>query len=175
MLYLCSVKRERKVRTKNQFLHVELNLLLTKKNVKNKVMSILYEKVKRTVTVGRNPGQKYLAKVYVPSTIDEKQVAQDISDSTSLTYGDCLNAIRSLCEIISRYNRNSIRVRLSDLGTFSPAFHAQVQATLDDVTDDTIKRCYTRFYPSVYLDKSMKSTGVRLRPANAKGYQDPNA
>ena len=38
-------------------------------------MSILYEKVKRTVTVGRNPGQKYLAKVYVPSTIDEKQVA----------------------------------------------------------------------------------------------------
>lgn len=38
MLYLCSVKRERKgTYKKNQFLHVELNLLLTKKNVKKKL------------------------------------------------------------------------------------------------------------------------------------------
>ena len=138
-------------------------------------MSVLYSRVKQTITTGATPGQKYLAKVFVPTKVNEQQVAQEISDATSLTYGDCLNAIRSLCEIIMRYNRNSTRVKLGDLGTFSPAIHAKAKATLDDVTDNTIKKVYTRFLPSVTLNKAMKSAGVRLRQADNKGYQDPHA
>ena len=136
-------------------------------------MSVLYSRVKRTVTTGRNPGQKYLAVCWTASTIDENQLAEEIAQACSLTRGDVKNALTSLCEVIMRYNANSVKVKLGSLGIFSPAIRAQAKATLDEVTDDTIKRVYTRFRPNVELTKRMKSTGVRLRQRDNKGYQDP--
>ena len=133
----------------------------------------LYSRVKRTVTTGRNPGQKYLAVLFAPSSIDENQIAEEIASATSLAKGDVKNALTSLCEVIMRYNANSVKVKLGSLGTFSPSIKAQAKATLDDVTDDTITRITTKFRPNVVFSKRMKSAGVRLRQKDNKGYQDP--
>ncbi len=136
-------------------------------------MSVLYSICKQTVTTGHNPGQKYLAKVFSPSSIDENQLADEIAAATALTRGDVRNALSALCEVIKRYNANSVRVKLGSLGIFSPAINAQAKASLDDVTDSTIKRVYTKFRPCVELTKAMKSAGVRLRIKDNKGYQQP--
>ena len=74
-------------------------------------MSVLYSRVKRTVTTGRNPGQKYLAVLFAPSSIDENQIAEEIASATSLAKGDVKNALTSLCEVIMRYNANSVKVK----------------------------------------------------------------
>lgn len=136
-------------------------------------MAVLYSRVKRTVVTGRNPGQKYLATLFAPQTVSTRQVAEDIAGATSLAVGDVYNAIVSLCEIIKRYNSNSTRVRLEGFGTFSPRISAQAKATLDDVTDDSIRDVSVLFRPEITLRKKMKSAGVRLRQRDNKGYQDP--
>lgn len=136
-------------------------------------MAVLYSRVKRTVTTGRNPGQKYLAVLFAPSTVSTMQIAEDIAGATSLAVGDVYNAIISLCEIIKRYNSNSIRVRLDNFGTFAPRISAQAQATIDDVTDETIRDVSVLFRPEISLRKKMKGAGVRLRQKDNKGYQDP--
>lgn len=138
-------------------------------------MAVLYSRVKRTITTGAAPGQKYLAVLFAPQTVDTMQVARDIASATSLAVGDVYNAIISLCEIIQRYNSNSVRVRLEKFGTFAPRISAKAKPTLDDVTDDTIRDVSVLFRPEINLRKSLKSAGVRLRQADNKGYQDPNA
>lgn len=138
-------------------------------------MAVLYSRVKRTVTTGATPGQKYLAVLFAPSSIDEDQIAEEIAAATSLAKGDVKNALTSLCEVIQRYNANSVRVKLGSLGVFSPKIKSKAKATLDEVTDDTIVRITTKFRPNPQFTKTMKSAGVRLRQADNKGYQDPNA
>lgn len=137
-------------------------------------MAVLYSRVKRTITTGATPGQKYLATLFAPTTVDTKHVAQDIASATSLAVGDVYNAIISLCEIIKRYNSNSVRVRLENFGTFAPRISAKAKPTLDEVQDDTITDVSVLFRPEISLRKTMKSAGVRLRPRDNKGYQDPS-
>ncbi|MEE1272775.1 MAG: hypothetical protein UHM19_08295 [Bacteroidales bacterium] len=136
-------------------------------------MAVLYSRVKRTVTTGRNPGTKYLAVLFAPQTVSTRQVAEDIAGATSLAVGDVYNAIVSLCEIIKRYNSNSTRVRLENFGTFAPRISAQAKPTIDEVTDDSIRDVSVLFRPEITLRKKMKSAGVRLRQRDNKGYQDP--
>ena len=59
-------------------------------------MAIKYVKVKRTINVGDNPGEKFLARIYRGQDVEIDQIASEISEATTVTHPDVLACLKAL-------------------------------------------------------------------------------
>jgi predicted histone-like DNA-binding protein len=135
-------------------------------------MAVEYVKVKRTVSVGNEPGEKYLARIYRGSDVELEQIANDISEATTISYPDVLACLKAMEIHISKYILSGQSVKFGILGSFIPTIHAKAQATPDFVTANTIKRFTCRFLPSVSFKTKFAKCSFREANLEVKGLID---
>lgn len=129
-----------------------------------------YIKVKRKITTGTNPGNKFLAVLWRSNDVTINQVAEEISEATSLSVADVEASLSALEMVIKRHIKNGEAVKFPRLGHFIPCISAKAQNTADKVTADTITKKGVRFYPTVAFRKKMKDCGLVERKENPTGY-----
>ncbi len=98
----------------------------------------------------------------VPITL--KTLAQEVSDTCTLTVHDVKAVISALEERVYKALRNGQSVRLGDLGSFRPTVHSASAATEEDFTMENIRGLKVRFVPSSKLryEMSLSNPNVTL-------------
>ncbi|MCK9162993.1 MAG: HU family DNA-binding protein [Bacteroidales bacterium] len=121
-------------------------------------MSIEYKKVKRMITVGPNPGMKYLAEIVRGQTVELDEIYKDMTDLTSLSRGDIMSSIDTLTQLFMKYFKSGRNVNLGEFGRFRMYLDATAVETLEEVTADTIKKPNVRFTMGNELKKEVYDT-----------------
>jgi predicted histone-like DNA-binding protein len=130
---------------------------------------INYVKVRRDIHVGQNPGERYLARLVRNTDVDLEQIAESISNSTTISYADVLATLKALEIEISRNILNGSAVKLGYLGAFIPSIQAKSQLDADKVDASTITRFSCRFYPSVKFKHNLKKVKYAEKDMEIKG------
>ncbi len=132
---------------------------------------IKYVKVQRSIQVGADPGIKFLARLFRGNDVSLDQLAEEISESTTISFPDVLGMIKVMEIMISRHVSNGSAVKLGYLGSFIPAIKAKAQETLDMVDASTIKAFRCRFNASPEFKRSLAKTGFAEANLEIKGLQ----
>ena len=144
-------------------------------NNKNKIllkMAINYVKVKRNLTVGSNPGERFLARIFrTGNDVTLEQLAENISEASTLSSADILAALKALESQIAKSVLNGQTVRLGYLGSFVPSIEAKAVNTVDEVTADSIMRARCRFVPSPIFKNKLKNCKFTLANLDIAGLQ----
>jgi len=136
---------------------------------------INYTKVSRSITVGYNPGMKYLASLVRNGVLTQERLCDRISAASSLAYNDVLSCIAALQAEIVEATMDGITVELDQLGRFTPYLLAKAMETAEEVDVTTIKRTRVNFKPNSRFLNRLKTTGYTYKEVIPKGYVDPNA
>ncbi len=124
-------------------------------------MAYKYKKVKRTITLGANPGEKYLAAMAVEGKLKNEDLIEYIEQNSSISKADITILFEALATVIEE-NLNAGRgVNFASLGTFSPNLKTSGEATADEVTADNIEKVTVNFRPSSELKKAMEDAPVK--------------
>lgn len=135
---------------------------------------LYYTRVKRNITTGYNPGEKYMAVISRNGVLTEDQIIDRIVEASSLSEGDVLNCVRMLQVIISDSVMNGITCELDQLGNFTPFLSAKAMETAEEVDVTTIRRTKVNFYPNMRFKSKLKTSGYTYRDPLPKGFVDPN-
>ena len=133
-------------------------------------MAIGYVVVKRNITTGFSPGEKYLAVIEREKQVDFETIAEQIVESSSMSKGDVMGVLQQLEQQMSFHLLRGASVKLGLLGIFQPAFKAKTRDTQEEVTSDTITRIYINYRPSTWLRKKMLEANKSLVKLEKKGY-----
>lgn len=128
-------------------------------------------KVKRRISTGTNPGEKWLARIFHNETVGFEEIAEMISETSTLSAGDILNTLRQLETVVTWNLLQGNPVELGDLGKFYFKITAKAVDTLEDVTAETITRKYVRFRPSKRFYKKLRETKATIIDIDIKGLQ----
>ena len=134
-------------------------------------MAISYVKVKRTIAVGANPGEKFLAQIVREQPVDLDLIADQISGASTMSKADVMGVLQQLQVQMSYHLLRGATIHLGLLGTFSPSLRARAMETVDDVTVQSIKGLFINFRSSTWLNKEVKNVGYRLVDPTIEGLQ----
>ncbi|MPL70226.1 hypothetical protein SDC9_15981 [bioreactor metagenome] len=126
-------------------------------------------KVKRRISTGTNPGEKWLARIFHNETVGFEEIAEMISETSTLSAGDILNTLRQLETVVTWNLLQGNPVELGDLGKFYFKITAKAVDTLEEVTAETITRKYVRFRPSKRFYKKLRETKTTFVDLDIKG------
>jgi predicted histone-like DNA-binding protein len=135
---------------------------------------IKYVKVRRRISTGTNPGNKFLARLFRGNDVSIDQLCQEITESTTLTYPDVLACLKAFEINIAKHIQNGSAVKFNILGAFIPKIKAKAMNTLEEVDATTIKSASCRFFPSVDFKRSLSKTNFVEADLNIKGIQLPD-
>lgn len=125
-------------------------------------MAISYIKKKRAIYSHGNRRDAYVARIKYTGHIDGDTIAEDVSMATTASESEVGMYIKELEKVIAKYLVEGYVVKLANLGSFSPAFDANVVDSPDEVTHMTIKRKKIIFTPSKKLQKAMDEASLKL-------------
>ena len=128
-----------------------------------------YNVVKRAISVGLNPGNKYICVINRNGVMSQEQLADRIAEMSSLAYNDVLSALAALQMVIADATMNGITVQLDQLGNFTPFLNSKAVETEAEANVESIKRLRVNFYPNVRFKKKLKSTGFAFKYPVPKG------
>lgn len=131
-------------------------------------------KVKRRISTGTNPGEKWLARIFHNETVGFEEIAEMISETSTLSAGDILNTLRQLETVVTWNLLQGNPVELGDLGKFYFKITAKAVDTLEEVTAETITRKYVRFRPSKRFYKKLRETKTTFVDLDIKGLPSSN-
>ncbi|MCK9163673.1 MAG: hypothetical protein M0O93_04935 [Bacteroidales bacterium] len=135
-------------------------------------MSIKYVAVERMISVGLNPGIKFLARPVKKETISFDQIADRVQSHSSLTKADVYASFMQSLEEVTEELMEGNPVELGDYGIIYPVFSAKAMDTLEEVDASTISSPTLRFLFSNMLRKKMKTVDVVLdKSKDIKGIQ----
>lgn len=129
----------------------------------------------REINVGFSPGSKYLAVIVRNGIMTQEELAERISEMSSLAYNDVISTIAALQMVISDATMNGITVQLKELGNFTPILKSTAVDSIEEADAKSIKRLKVNFYPNVRFKKKLKGTGFSYRNPLPKGFIDPDA
>ena len=127
--------------------------------------------VKRTISVGSSPGEKFLARLFRGPMVSQNELCSFISESTTLSRGEVKLVVDQLQFYIRKFCSNSQAVKLDDLGIFAPRIQVKVVNTADEVTADTIRRKSVQFRPCVELHNYMNRAEAQKKDLTIQGLQ----
>lgn len=130
---------------------------------------IKYVKVKRSIHVGQNPGERYVARLFRNLDLTLDDIAVTISNSTTISYADVLATLKALEIEISKAVLNGSAVKLGYLGSFVPTIKAKSQLDVDSVDATTITRFSCRFMPSVSFKRTLAKVKYQEADLEVKG------
>ena len=85
-------------------------------------MPMLAVRVLRKISVGLNPGMKYLLRPKRKKVIDSKQVAERIAETSAFSRGDVYGILTQYETILKWELLGGNPVKLGEIGTISPEF-----------------------------------------------------
>jgi predicted histone-like DNA-binding protein len=128
-----------------------------------------YVKVKRDIHVGKNPGERYVARLVRNQDIDLDSIAESISNSTTISYADVIATLKALEIEISKAILNGSAVKLNYLGSFIPQLNAKSQLDIDTCDASSITRYSCRFFPSTKFKHNLKQAKFGEKNMEIKG------
>ena len=128
-----------------------------------------YNIVQRAISVGLNPGNKYICVINRNGVMGQEQLADRIAEMSSLAYNDVLSALAALQMVIADATMNGITVRLDQLGNFTPFLNSKAVETENEANVESIKRLRVNFYPNVRFKNKLKSAGFAFKYPVPKG------
>ena len=132
-------------------------------------MAVNYVKVKRTISVGNDPGEKFIARIVREQSVDLDQIAEEISGASTMSKADVLGVLQQLQVQMKAHLLRGASVKLDLLGYFTPSLRAKAVATPDEVNAQSIKGVHINFKPSKWLSKEVKNVSFRLVDPTVKG------
>lgn len=127
--------------------------------------------VKRNLTVGSNPGEKFMARLFRGPMVSQNELCSFISESTTLSRGEVKLVVDQLQFYIRKFCSNSQAVKLDDLGIFAPRLQVKAVNTAAEVTADTIRRKSVIFRPCVELQTYMNTAESQKKDLTIMGLQ----
>jgi predicted histone-like DNA-binding protein len=118
---------------------------------------------------GENPGEKFLARLWRNNDINLDTIAEEISNSTTMNYADVIGVVKALEQQISKYILNGSAVKLGMLGSFVPAISSKACDSVDDVTNESIRRVKCIFKPSVKFKTMLSKASLKEKSLEVKG------
>ncbi len=134
---------------------------------------IYYNVVRRNISTGFSPGEKYLAVIDRSGIMNQEQLADKIADMSSLAYNDVLSALAALQMVISDATMSGVTVQLDQLGNFTPFLKSKAMETEEEANSESIQRLRVNFYPNVRFKNKLKSTGFIYKNPVPKGLVIP--
>ena len=131
-------------------------------------------KVKRKISTGLNPGEKWMARIFHNETVGFEKIAEMISETSTLSAGDILNTLKQLETVVIWQILQGNPVELGYLGKFYFKITAKAVNTLEEVTAETITRKYVRFRPSKMFYKKLRETKTTFVDLDIKGLPSSN-
>ena len=132
-------------------------------------MSIQYVIVKRDISVGQNPGEKYLPQIVREQPVDLDLIAEQIAGASTMSKADVMGVLQQLQVEMSYHLTRGASVRLGLLGTFMPYLRSKAQLDVDLVKASTFKGLHITFRPSTWLNIKIKNVGYTLVDPDVKG------
>jgi|SRR5690554_1273051 predicted histone-like DNA-binding protein len=134
---------------------------------------IYYNVVRRNISTGFSPGEKYLAVIDRSGIMNQEQLADKIADMSSLAYNDVLSALAALQMVIADATMSGVTVQLDQLGNFTPFLKSKAMETEEEANSESIQRLRVNFYPNVRFKNKLKSTGFIYKNPVPKGLVIP--
>ncbi|MDR0893791.1 MAG: HU family DNA-binding protein [Prevotellaceae bacterium] len=126
-------------------------------------MSILLNSVQRVNPRDVKAPKKWYFVQHVSAQLSETDVAQFISDETTLNEGEALMAIRQLHKVLLRALLNGQSVKLGNWGYFGLSINSEGVEKKSDLTVHNIKHVNVTFQPGEELKAELqKATFVSL-------------
>ncbi len=125
--------------------------------------------IKKKISVGTNPGEKFVAVISRNGIMSEEQLIERIAGASSLAENDILSALRALQMVITEETMNGTTVQLTQLGNFTPYLKAKAMATAEEVDASTIKGIKVNFKPNVRFKNKLKAAYYEYRNPMPKG------
>ena len=101
--------------------------------------------------------KKHYAVAVSQNVVDFEELAEFVSDQTTVSEADCYGVLKAVENIIVREMRKGRSVRLGDIGTFHISISSEGMDTPDEVTAHAIKKARTQFRPGKKFRSMLKS------------------
>ena len=125
-------------------------------------MSVKLKKVQRINP--RNPLETY--KWYLvqerTGSVGLSEIAKDIADRSSLTFGDVQNVLRNLLDVLPTYIRLGQTIRLEGFGSFHISVSSAGKTTSDELSVHDVRNARLIFTPSVELKKGLEGLSFEI-------------
>jgi len=119
-------------------------------------MAIKFKVAKKTQPGVKGGGNaKYCAIPNQKGLIEFRELAEEISTSTSLHEADIYAALKAFTIAIMKNIEAGNSVRLDEFGIFSVSFSSEMMDREEDVTAKTIKELRLKFRPDVRVKKKL--------------------
>ena len=128
-----------------------------------------YTSIMKKISVGANPGEKFIAVISRNGVMTEEDLIQRIASASSLAENDILSAIRALQMVITEETMNGTTVQLNQLGNFTPYLSAKAMDTAEEVDASTIRGIKVNFRPNVRFKNKLKTAYFEYRNPMPKG------
>jgi predicted histone-like DNA-binding protein len=125
-------------------------------------MSIKLKKLQRANP--RNPEEAhkwYLVQEHSGS-VGLAEIAKEIADRSSLTFGDVQNVLRNLLEVLPTYIRLGQTIRLEGFGSFHISVTSDGKATPEELTTHDVRDARLIFTPGVEMKKSIEGLSFEI-------------
>ena len=128
-------------------------------------MPIFYNKVERINPQKREEPKKWYPSLKTVAQIQQKQVAKEIADETTLNPKEAEMSLEQLQKVLIRNLLASNSVQLGDWGSFSLTCSGSPSDKKEDVTPADIKGLKIRFTPGKALKNALKE--ATFKPAES--------
>lgn len=131
-------------------------------------MAIRYIVTKKKITVGDNPGERYLAKFVKDGVISNKELSEMIAHNTTVERGEVEQVLTELSRVMGFFMKQGDQVK-TDLGVFRPTIKAKAMDTVEKADAKSVESIKVHFLPSTELEEKMKATPVKKVVVDRKG------
>ncbi len=127
---------------------------------------IPYDKVSKVMAVGAKKGKTlYGPRVYNQGTKSSRELAKDISASSTMSPGDAKLIDTTFGEMVTRYLLMGYIVDLGAMGNIRPKFDSKAVDTLEECNADSIRRITVQFKGSDELKEAVDKITFEYRPS----------
>lgn len=127
---------------------------------------IPYDKVTKVMAVGSKKGKTlYGPRVYNQGTKTSRELAKDISASSTMSPSDANLIDIAFGELVTRYLLQGYIVDLGALGNIRPKFDSKTVDTLEECNADSIRRISVQFKGSDELKEAVDKITFEYRPS----------
>ena len=127
---------------------------------------IPYDKVSKVMAVGSKKGKTlYGPRVYNQGTKSSRELAKDISASSTMSPSDAKLIDNAFGEMVTRYLLMGYIVDLGAMGNIRPKFDSKAVDTLEECDANSIRRISVQFKGSDELKEAVDKITFEYRPS----------
>jgi predicted histone-like DNA-binding protein len=129
-------------------------------------MSIKLKKLLRKNPQNPLEAQKWYLVQERSGSVGLAEIAKEIADRSSLTFGDVQNVLRNLLDVLPTYIRLGQTIHLEGFGSFHLSVSSDGKATPEELTAHAVRNPHLIFTPSVEMKKSIEGLSFEIEHSN---------